>query len=1184
MDGPSESDLGKSPASFAGAVPPFIGRKQQLDLLERCLQDAIVGRPQVVLIRGDAGVGKTRLLKEVRSIALNHGVGVCSGRFYEDLVVSYLPFVESLLSHLGQVPEDVQRTLDTDMQIISQFLHRAGAIASTSNASLSIQDDQDKLRLFLALSRATIKLAQSRSTLLVLDDLHWADRPSLDLFSHLVFAVADAAVREPVPLLIIGAYRPVEPEERLARAIARFQRENICQTLELPGLNESEVNEFIQGLGVRRPSHQLVTTVNEATQGNPLFIQEVLHHLVKQNALEKRAGYVVTTVSPSDLRLPEQVTVAIATRTQGLSEGCRRVLTLASFLGDRFSLQTLSAVSEVSEDELLNLLEEGMHQRLLLSEGQTFQFAHPLIRHVFYNEPSMPRRQRIHQQIAHTLERLYADSLDEHILEVAHHLVSAGPAAEAEKVVEYARRAGDQAFTMFAWGEAARYYEAALSAAQLTGCLSTYNRGELHYLAGYAHYRDMDVGPCLDHYEKAIEAYRLSGDVRGLALALTEKTRAHFTLASVPYGTLIDVQPLEEVLKALGDQEPGLRGRIWAIMHHVYWTARQPDKAEEIARRALEIGQHIKDDPLCAEANVGLALAQTQSLQVREALESYQNALVYARRADDLWRQGWPLQRMPLVLTWLGRLDEAEAVALEACELIHETHDWGGCSLALATLMAVAVARGDFDATERHAHEAMMMVHRSRYPWGGAMVLPALACARSLRGAWAEAEDAIDILVEPGRVFEEPGPAFQAGAGVYRQLLRAHSGALDEVRGQLAANPRRAMGKGRSDIASLARSCALVEIADLIAAPTLAEHPYQALSLAAERGVVFSSGWLFMIPRVLGVAATLNRWWDKAEAHFQAAIETATRVSARPELGRSYLDYARMLAARGSGSDRRRAIELVGQATLIFNELGMEPFAWRAARLAEALQASIPLAPRQPALYPDNLSGREVEVLRHIARSRTDQEIADELVLSPQTVTRHVSTIFNKTGVNRRTIAAAYAVEKGLASQSQSPLLIILVTDMEGSTALIQRLGDEKAQELLRTHNTIIRDCLRKHSGSEIKHTGDGVMASFPSASGAIECAMAIQKAFAKHNQKHPDTPIRVRIGLNAGEPIAEEGQLFGTAVNAAARICARARPGQILVSDVIRQLAAGKGAAFTNRGRVALKGFSERFRLYEVQ
>jgi class 3 adenylate cyclase len=164
-----------------------------------------------------------------------------------------------------------------------------------------------------------------------------------------------------------------------------------------------------------------------------------------------------------------------------------------------------------------------------------------------------------------------------------------------------------------------------------------------------------------------------------------------------------------------------------------------------------------------------------------------------------------------------------------------------------------------------------------------------------------------------------------------------------------------------------------------------------------------------------------------------------------------------------------------------------------------------------------------------------------------------------------------------------SGLVTIMFTDMEGSTSLTQRLGDARAQDVLRTHNTIVRDALKAHSGSETKHTGDGIMASFTSASKALDAAVAIQRTFTDHNES-AETPIRVRIGLNAGEPVAEDEDLFGTAVQLAARICAHAEPSQILASNVVRELAAGKGVMFSDRGEVTLRGFEEPVRLYEVR
>ena len=160
----------------------------------------------------------------------------------------------------------------------------------------------------------------------------------------------------------------------------------------------------------------------------------------------------------------------------------------------------------------------------------------------------------------------------------------------------------------------------------------------------------------------------------------------------------------------------------------------------------------------------------------------------------------------------------------------------------------------------------------------------------------------------------------------------------------------------------------------------------------------------------------------------------------------------------------------------------------------------------------------------------------------------------------------------------------ILFTDMESSAALRQSLGDERAQELVHAHNDIVRGALAEHAGNEIKHTGDGIMASFASASGSLQCAVAIQRAVAAHVEEHPNDPLGVYVGLNAGEPIEEDEDLFGTSVDLAARLVDHAQPGQIIASDVVRQLAAGKQFLFSDLGETELRGFEDPVRLYEVR
>jgi class 3 adenylate cyclase len=154
----------------------------------------------------------------------------------------------------------------------------------------------------------------------------------------------------------------------------------------------------------------------------------------------------------------------------------------------------------------------------------------------------------------------------------------------------------------------------------------------------------------------------------------------------------------------------------------------------------------------------------------------------------------------------------------------------------------------------------------------------------------------------------------------------------------------------------------------------------------------------------------------------------------------------------------------------------------------------------------------------------------------------------------------------------------VLFTDMEGSTSLTQQLGDAGAMDVLREHDRIIEEALGRHGGSEVKHTGDGVMAAFPSVVGAIESAVQIQRALAE-----ADDRLRVRIGMSAGEPVTERNDLFGAVVQLAARLCSRAEPGTVVVSSAVHDLALGKGFAFRKRGRLSLKGFDEPVDTFEV-
>jgi class 3 adenylate cyclase len=311
---------------------------------------------------------------------------------------------------------------------------------------------------------------------------------------------------------------------------------------------------------------------------------------------------------------------------------------------------------------------------------------------------------------------------------------------------------------------------------------------------------------------------------------------------------------------------------------------------------------------------------------------------------------------------------------------------------------------------------------------------------------------------------------------------------------------------------------------------------------------------------VIGVAEMLEGRWQEAETHFRSALEVAARVGARTELGRCHLDYARMLEARGEDGDFELGGEHVRHATAIFEELGMWPFLRRAEELARRLDAPARARPPGFETGTEGLSQPEADLLR--AASSGESPPLD-----------------SRSGGRRERDAAC---KEG--AESPAAPLAIMMTDMKGSTELIQDLGERDAQATMRTHNSILRDCLRESGGTEIQHTGDGVLASFFSASRAVECAVSMQRALARHNREIGSPRIRVRIGVMEGEPMSEEGRLFGAAVNATARLCALAEPEEILVSEGIRNLGSDVDADFRDRGDVQLKGFPEPFHLYEVQ
>ncbi|HEV8574886.1 MAG TPA: AAA family ATPase, partial [Dehalococcoidia bacterium] len=871
----------------------FVARQRELAVLKSAFKEAESGQPRLVLVSGDAGMGKTRLVRELKGLVEQHAT-IVQGRCYESAEAAYWPFIEILRSCLDQRVDALKGIGRREADAVLHLLGMGGDRERVAEPSGS-----EQVKLFLGVGSVLCAAARRRPLAVVLDDLHWADVPSLELLSHLVFAVREAAGHGDLPMLIAGTYRSGDLEGRAGRELDRLRRDEICRSVELNGLDEMEVGELIRELGFPRASHQLVVTVSESTQGNPLFVQEAMRHLAARGAVEERGGYLITTLPAAELKLPEQITDAISARVETLDDQPRRVLTLGSVLGDAFEFAQILAVTGDAEDALLDVLDILIEKRLLESEGTGFRFTHPLIRHVVYAATTGVRRRRLHHQVAAALEELHADAPVQHIEEIARHLVNSGALADAEKVVEYARAAADRAFGLFAWGEAARYYEAALAAAQTSGLFSTHDVALLHYQAGLAYLHDEDVGPSLDQFDRAVAGFEETGDDRGLVRALAEKVRIRYTLSSTAIGTLADVEPLQVALERLGEGDPQLRAGALQAMSTAHFHARQSAKSEELAHEAIALARLSKDELVEADAMVSLGLAQMQTLRLTEALGMFQRSYELAVKASDPTAGCQALVRQCSVLLSLGRMDEANALIQRACDDTRTVRSWAENSLALAYSVAQSYHRGEFAQVERSAAEGMASARRSHFPWGPVVFLPTLANVRCLRGEFDEAEDALRIVADAGQLFEQPGPVLAAMSMIFRGLILAMRGENAQAAAVIKAVVPGAVKYAGRDLHSLPSYCALAEAAGLIGEPEIAGAFYDPLVYARQRGAQLCPTWGFLIERILGGIAAQNGQREKAEGHFEGALEAAGSMGSISELAATRVDYAAALASYG---------------------------------------------------------------------------------------------------------------------------------------------------------------------------------------------------------------------------------------------------------------------------------------------
>ena len=1108
----------------------FVGRREEMDQLKAALENALSGRGSLVMIVGEPGIGKTRLAEEFGLYASLRGAQVLTGRAYEgEVALPYRPFVEAFRQYVQGRPDPLLRQelgegAPEVAKLVSEVRRRFPDIPEAP----PLEPDAERLRLFESVSAFVRNAAAANPLVLLLDDLHWADKPSLLLLRYLARSVAGQRV------LVLGAYRDVELDRThpLSEVIATLRREQLYRRLLLRGLSEEDVLALLTAIEPSEESaaarRALATALYRETEGNPFFMREVLSHLVEEGKLYREGGRWTSNVtSPSELGIPEGVREVVGRRLSRLSEGCNRVLTLASTMTGGFSWEELKAITGESEPALLDLLDEALAAQLIQERrgdhAGTYDFTHALIRQTLYGELSTPRRVILHRQIGRALEEVHADNLEPHLAELAHHFYEAAPGGNVDKAIDYAQRAGDRAVALLAYEEAAGHYEIALQALDLKERPEERRRFDLLMALGQAYARADVPEKATGALERAVQVAEALGDPQ-----LQGDAASAYALAAYRgplWGTGADVPALERALEAVGREESPLRATLLATLSVSLYRLAPREQRLAMARQAKEMAERVGDFEARASALNALHWALLGPEWTEERLAVANEWLQLAEEAGDRLQILWAHVFRLSDLAELGDMQAVERDTVIASDLAEQVREPFLSGFRLLWACMRAAMEGRYGEAEQLFVQYIPIAQRTQHPHYLQAVTAHLFDIRRGQGRLGELEP---ILPQRLEQFPEVVSITQAAlAYMYLETDRPEQ-ALEWFE-RLAAND---FSDIPSDIATFSLTA---DIASRLGDRRRAALLYEMLRPYAARGIVVSFALLCdgSASRLLGQLADTMGNWDDAERHFQDALAFNEKIGARPWLARTQSWYAAMLQGRDQPGDREKAQGLVNQALATFEELGM----------------------------------------------KKDVERALALKLQLQGVDR--TSPYSSIGV----VAAAVEAERPDLRPHAAPdgTVTIFFTDIEGSTALAQRLGDEAYHGLLREHNRILREQVARHGGHEVKHTGDGFMVAFSSASRALSCAVDIQKVFAAYNQERPDQPIKVRVGLNAGESIKEAGDYFGTAVTLAARIADKAQGGQILVSELVRKLVGSlAGVEFRDAGRKQLKGIG-RQRVYEV-
>ena len=970
---------------------PFVGRLTELERLRALIPRKGERGQRIVLLGGEAGSGKSRLVRESAAEAAEQGVLVLSG--YCDAVVRtpYGPFVEALEQLAGAVErEELRAALGAGGGELTRLIPELPSIVGELPPPAEADPDTERHRLHTAVGHLLAWTSRARPVLLVLEDVHWADAPSLLLMRHLARS-SDACV------LLVATFRDIDAEvpEVLSETLADLRRSEEVVRLRLPGFSGEEVGEFVRratGEDLSPELDALAGQLHDLTGGNAFLVCELWRALIETHAVETGGGVMRVIRPPAELESPESVREVVRRRLARLAPRTSDLLELAAVAGSEFELDVIRRASGLAEPDLVASLDEAAGSGMideLPSPGLAYRFTHELVRRALFDRLSGIRRAELHLCVGEALEA-GREPTGRTLADLAHHFGAAGSFDSTGRGVQYNVLAARAAVSALAFDEAAARLRTSLA----LGIVSDEQRADVYLELGRASHRAGKASDALDAFRTAAEIARGLGDTELLARAAIGYEDACWRPGIADQGA---VELLEEAVAELGRGDSELRVGLLAGLARALDFQGEHERGLIVRDNAIAMARRLPD-------RVGLARVLVGSYWSLGATP-LEEILAMLTEARDIGDELGDMEIRAEAMSWrvpgfvaLGDMEAARREAAAVLQNAERTAQPFMSHVAEHYESAIALCDGRLEDAERHALRS--------HEWSG------LLTGRDASGIYGiqmfslrREQGRLDELAPVIRIVAGQGPR-EGPWGPGLAALLAELGMESEAKRELA---RLASG-GIEPFRRTLWLASLTYLTDACAAlgdVATAQLVYPELEPYVESNIVIGHlvSCYGAAGRYLGMLASVLGEPDRAETHFEQALELNRRMEASTWVAHTAYEYARTLLRHRPGR-RQEVAALLGEAAELAQRIGMPTLLGRIRAL------EVPVAPAAP--LPDGLSAREVQILVLVARGLSNREIGETLTISGHTAANHIRSILRKTGCANRTEAASYAHRRGL--------------------------------------------------------------------------------------------------------------------------------------------------------------------------